>query len=531
MKKINFALITLLFVLSITLIGCSSGDKESANTPNEDTNEEKDDNTKYGGDLHFAFNAQPPNLDPPTNTSLDTRDIGHHIFEPLLTLNTKFEVQPMLAEDYEVSDDGKEITFHLRQGIKFHNGKEVTSEDVVASMERWQELSSQAQTYLNGTTSEAVDEHTIVAHIPNPTTLDLYIIADLTQFPAIMPKEIVEKAGKEWVEEYVGTGPYKLEEWKQDQYIKLTRYEDFQSRTEPADGLAGEKKAYVDNVYFHVVQDLSTRVSGLQTGEYHVAKNITQDSAELIEADDNLKNELYTTGFPIILFNKKEGVFTDNLVRKAANAAVNVEDILIATYGNEKYYQKNHSLVKEEQTNWYTEAGKDEYELYDLELAKELLEQSSYNGEEITILTTRDIMEWYNMMVVVQQQLEQIGMNVKLDVSDSATISERLDDPSGWDLYSTSFAFRPMPIMYHFLNPEWYGWIDSEEIDELKDKILHAATQEEAEGYKDQLHEAVWDYLPAIKTGDQTTIVSMKKEIDGYQHVAGPIIWNVSLNE
>src|SRR5690606_12335829 len=108
---------------------------------------------------------------------------------------------------------------------------------------------------------------------------------------------------------------------------------------------------------------------------------------ELIEADDNLKNELYTTGFPIILFNKKEGVFTDNLVRKAANAAVNVEDILIATYGNEKYYQKNHSLVKEEQTNWYTEAGKDEYELYDLELAKELLEQSSYNGEEITILT------------------------------------------------------------------------------------------------------------------------------------------------
>lgn len=518
----------LAFIFLLTACG---GDRQKANEESNDSpksNEHVEE--KQGGALHVAYNAQPPNLDPQSNTNLATRDIGYHIFETLLTLNSSLEVEPMLAETYEVSEDGKVVTFHLRKGVKFHNGKELVAEDVVASMERWHELSASAQTYLAGTTYEIVDDYTVKAHIENPSTLNLYIFADLTQFAAIMPKDIIENAGSEWVEEYVGTGPYQYSEWLQDQYILLTRFEDYQSRTEPADGLAGEKKAYMDEIYFHFVQDTSTRVAGLQSGEYDLAHNIPQDSADMLDSDANIKNIIQTSSFPIILFNQKAGVFTDKTLRHAVNAAINVEDILIAAYGDAKYYEKNHALVKKEQTGWYSEEGSELYDLYDLDHAKQLLAESGYNGEEVVILTTRDKMDWYNMMVVVQRQLEHLGMNVKLEVVDSATLSERLDDENAWDLYSSAFAFRPMPNQYLFLNPEWYGWINSEEISTISEKILYASSIEEAQQYKDEFHKAFWDYLPIIKPGDSTSITSLRSDVEGFQSISGPIVWNVYLD-
>lgn len=519
-KKVFFLSLMFFFVV---LTACSSFKQEEKEVKGSSNEGEK----QQSEILNFAYNAQPPNLDVHSNSSVATRDIGYHVFETLLTLNDKLEVEPMLADTYDVSDDGKEITFHLREGVTFHNGKEMKAEDVVASMERWQKFSASAQTYLKGISYEIIDDYTVIAHIEKPTTLDLYTFADFTQFAAIMPKEEIENVGDALLQEYIGTGPYKLAEWKQDQYIHLTRYDGYQSRTEKADGLAGEKKAIMDEIYFNFIQDVSTRMAGLQSGEYDIANDIPQDNAEKLEENPDVKNFVQTTSFPIVLFNEREGVFTDKKLRQAANAAVNVEDILVAAYGNPDYYEANHALVKKEQTAWHTEAGKETYDLYDLEYAKKLLEESSYNGEEVIMITTRDRQDLYNMMVVVQQQLEQLGMNVKLDVKDSATFSEQKEEEYSWDLYSTAFTFRPMPIQYLFLNPEWYGWIDSEEITAINEKILSAASQEEAQQYSEELHVAFWDHLPIIKPGDQTSITSLRENITGYQSISGPVLWNV----
>ena len=272
LKKVRNFFLVILF--SIALVGCTSDTSEKGKvvpTSGEEVS---------GGELNFAYHVQPTTLDPQFTTADATRDIAHHIFESLLTLSTSLEVQPMLAESYVVSEDRKEITFNLRKDIKFHNGKVMTAEDVVASLERWHELSSQARTYLSGTEYEIKDDHTVIAHIQDPTTLDLFIYADMTQFAAIMPKEIVQKAGSEGVDEYIGTGPYAFKEWKQDQHIHLTKFADYQSRSEPADGLSGEKKALLDDIYFHIVTDPSIRVTGLQSGLYDIASDIPPDTAQ-----------------------------------------------------------------------------------------------------------------------------------------------------------------------------------------------------------------------------------------------------------
>jgi peptide/nickel transport system substrate-binding protein len=525
-KKFGYLLLLLTF--SIALIGCTT-DKSNPNT-SEGTKDDAVSN-KAGGELNFAYHVQPSTLDPHFTTADATRDVSHHIFESLLTLNSSLEIQPMLAETYEVSKDRKTITFHLRKKIKFHNGDEMTADDVVASMNRWQEKSAQATIYLDGTSYEAVDQYTVVAHIEKPTSLDMFVLADMTQYAAIMPQAIVEKAGSNEVDEYIGTGPYKFKEWRQDQFIQLGKFSDYQSRSEPADGLAGEKKAFVDDIYFHLVTDPSIRVAGLQSGQYQIASDIPPDSAKTLLNDKNIKSAIDASAFTTMVFNKKAGVFSNLKVRQAANAAINVEDMLIAAYVSDEFYVKDHALVKEEQTGWYTDVGSDVYNKYDPEVAKRLLDEAGYNGEEVVILTSREYSNYYNMSVVVQQQLQAVGMNVKLAVTDWATVLAAREDEKKFDIFFTSFTIRPIPIQYLFLNPEWFGWTDSEEIKRIVDDILNAESEEEAQKFSPDLHRAFWDYLPIIKPGNSTLITSMSKDVDGFQFISNPILWNVSLNE
>lgn len=174
-------------------------------------------------ELNVAYGVQPPSLDPHSVTDVSTRDISQHMFEPLVTLNSSLEVEPMLAESYEVNEDEETVTFYLREGIQFHNGDEMTARDVIASMERWHDYSSQAQEYLDGTEYEAIDDYTVVAHLEEYTTIDMFIFADMTQFAAIMPEEVITNAGTNLVDELIGTGPFQLEEWRQDQFIHFKK--------------------------------------------------------------------------------------------------------------------------------------------------------------------------------------------------------------------------------------------------------------------------------------------------------------------
>src|SRR5699024_8045652 len=125
-----FTILFLTFVL-FGLIACSSDDStedEQATADGEETTE--------GGAIRVAYSAQPPSLDPHMSAAIGTAEVMGHVFETLLTTDSEYNIKPMLAESYEQSEDGLTITFNLREGVPFHNGKEMTAEDVVASMNR-----------------------------------------------------------------------------------------------------------------------------------------------------------------------------------------------------------------------------------------------------------------------------------------------------------------------------------------------------------------------------------------------------------
>src|SRR5690606_33843300 len=138
-----------------------------------------------------------------------------------------------------------------------------------------------------------------------------------------------------------------------------------------------------------------------------------------------------------------------------------------AAYGSDEFYTMNHELMLEDQTAWYTDAGKDQYNQQDLEKAKQLLDEAGYNGETVRIMTSREYEDYYMFSVVMQEQLKEIGMDVELEVYEWATVIEKQTDPSAYDMTLTGWGIRPTPIQYPFLDSraEWAGWSNSKEID------------------------------------------------------------------
>src|SRR5690625_3248536 len=165
----NGLFVMLLFLLAV-LTGCGEASPQS----DENGKEEKEEETTSGGTLDVALDATPPTLEPSMNAATATRDTTRLMFESLVTTDSEFQPEPMLAESIDVSDDNKEYTFHLRQGIIFHNGDEMIAEDVIASMERWLENSKVSGNLFDDATWEEEDDYTVVLELaePSPLTLD-----------------------------------------------------------------------------------------------------------------------------------------------------------------------------------------------------------------------------------------------------------------------------------------------------------------------------------------------------------------------
>ncbi|MBS3680902.1 ABC transporter substrate-binding protein [Ornithinibacillus massiliensis] len=520
MKKI--ALGMLLLVLAIGLIACSNGSTNS--------DEDSESSKTYKDELNIAVTAQPPTLDSALTVSQVALGVAGNIFETLYTLNENYEPTPMLAESVDVSDDGKTYTFKLREGIKFHNGNEMTSEDVVASMNRWLELSSRAKTLLENATFEADGPYTVRLNLENPSSDVLIVMSARSNFPAIMPKEIIENAPAEGVTEYIGTGPFKFEEWKQDQYIHLVKNDDYQAVDEEASGYAGKKEALVNDVYYHFVTDHSTRIAGIQTGQYDIAESIPTESYEQLSAMDNVELHTFVGGTLTLFFNTNEGVLADVNMREAVNTALNMDEIMMASFVNEDLYTLDPGYMNPNAVQWSSDAGSDVYNQADLEKAKTLLEEAGYNGEEVTLLTTGDYAEMATATTVVQEQLRQLGMNVKIDTYDFPTFLDTKNNRSKWDIFITSNGYQLTPPQLLAVNPDWAGLNDAH-VTELLTAIRQASTQEEAKAIWDELQGYLYEILSSTAIGQYKSILATTDKLEGFNVFEAPIIWNTKVIE
>lgn len=529
-----FLFIGLLFVV----IGCTSDAEPDEETVSESTEENSDETPKKSDDsslsdtLNIALNAQPPHLDAPRTAATASRDVARLIFETLVTLDSNYQVQPMLAESFE-TDDNQTFIFHLREDILFHNGETLTAEDAVASMARWTESSQILGEIFIDAQWEAKDDYTVQLTLKEPSALALDMMASPKEFAAIMPENIVESATAEGVDEYVGTGPYELIEWKQDQYIHLQEYIDYQPLDMEPDGLSGKKEALVENIYFHIVNDASTRVAGLQTGEYDFSYMLPYDSYDQIDADENLDTYLMPSGSMILQYNKgSDHITADFDVRRAINVAIDKDALMLAAFPNEESFNVQSSYMEKEIANWYSEAGSEFHNINDPELAKEILEESDYNGEEVRVLASRDYDHHYNMGVVLHEELSNIGINSVLEVYDWPTTNKIVLEDDTFEIFVVSLSTVSTPPQFLSLSSTWAGGVDDDDVLTELNNVQMSRTLEEGQETWENLQHYLWEeYLPASVIGTYSDFFAANDKVEGITMTAGPIFWNVQVYE
>lgn len=520
--KIGKRIMAVAMSMVLVLAGCGNSNSSSGE------NGEKSASTS--GELHIAISANPPSLDPPSINSNIVGSIGIHIYESLFAMNKNYEPTPVLAESYEVSDDGMVYTIKLRKGVKFHNGKEMTADDVVASMNRWIEVSTKANTLIGGSTFEKVDTYTVKLKVNQASADIIMILASPIQFAAIYPVEVVEAATADGINDYIGTGPYKVADWKQNQYVKLEKYEEYQPSEGDPSGLAGKKNAVTDVIYFDVVTDASTRIAGVKNGQYDIVEEIPLDNYDELSKEAGIKLNTDRGGTLNLFLNTTEGIMANKTIRQAVLATLNCDDILLGSYGNPDLYELNAGWCIPTDAQWGTDAGKEYYNQKDTEKAKKLLAEAGYNNEKIVLVTTPDYDEMYNATLVVQEQLKKAGFNAEVESYDFSTFMEHRADPKQFDMFITSNSYNMLPVQLSVLDNGWAG-LDCPEVKEAISQIRSATSEEEAAETWANLQTFLYEYGAATVLGHYTGVSAMNENVEGVDYLRFPIYWGVSVSK
>ena len=464
------------------------------------------DSPKFGGTLRVAMVGPPPTLDVHINTGFMAGTIGMHIFEGLYTFDSNFKPIPFLVKDSETKNDGKLVILRLREGVLFHNGKELTSEDVVASLNRWGEYGPKGQLlYKYIDKVESVDKYTVNIYFKEIFSpwKNLFAYFD---GPVIYPKEVMDVTGSEpvKVENYIGTGPYKFVKWQEGRQIILKRFDDYVARDDEADGWGGKRVAYFDEIDFFPVEDSGTRFNGVKAGDYDYAMQIESDFYDDARKDPDIVtvlNEGAKSQF--MFFNSKAGIMKDNFkLRRAIQSCLEMDKALSVGFGGLEGLWKLNGSIYPSGTFWYSEGGIENYNQGNPEKAKELAKEAGYNGEVIRFLTTTSYAGHYESCVVLAQQLEKAGFNIDLQICDWATLVSRRADPELWEIFHTRHGMVPDPILYTFLSDSYPGWWVTDKRLELTDQLVKISGFEERHNIWDEIQTLLYEEVPVIKIGD-----------------------------
>ena len=358
----------------------------------------------------------------------------------------------------------------------------------------------------------------------------MLVLAGPIQFAAIYPKSVVDAATPEGIPEYIGTGPYKLGEWKQDQYVQLVANEDYQVTMEEPSGFTGIKTGATETIYFRVVTDNSTRIAGVQTGEYDIAESIPLEQYATLATDTNLTIPTKTAGTLNLFFNTTKGVLANETMRQAVLAALNCEDIMLAAYGDPNLYTLNPGWCNPKDAQWGSDAGKEYYNQNNVEKVKQLLTEAGYNGETIRLVTTPDYSEMYNATLVVHAQLVAAGINAEVESYDFSTFMEHRANTDQFDLFITSNSYNMLPVQLTVLGTAWAG-LDRQEVKDGINAIRSAATTEEASAAWDDLQLFLYEYGAASVLGHYSSAIAVSNNVEGFDNFHYPVYWNVTVAE
>ena len=483
---------------------------------------------RMGGVLKAGMIGEAPTLDLHVTTAVITQQITWHVYETLFTYDKSLSPIPMLAEGHAIADSGRRYTIALRKGVRFHNGKEMTSADVVASLQHWSKLATPGKAiWKNVEALEAKDPYTVVIYLKEPSGSLLFALASPNNGAAIYPKEVVAAAGDGAVKEYIGTGPYRFVEHKPDRHVRLARFKEYSARSDPPNGYGGRRTAYIDEIYFIPVPEASVRLAGTETGEYNFALSVRQDQADRIKGQPALEAQIVKPyGWITAVPNHKEGIMANKKVRQAFQAVLDMEPIMSAGIGNKAFYRLDGALFYPEQALFHSQTGVTGYNQKNKAKARQLLKEAGYSGQPVRWITTKEYEWMYNTALMSSQQMEDAGFKVDLQVLDWATLVQRRNKPELFDIFSTGFSLNPDPGIATALQCNWPGWWCLEEKDRLLADLTRESDARKRRAIIERVQALFYEDVGRIKIGDYFELWLTRKEVRGFKPGPYLFFWN-----
>jgi peptide/nickel transport system substrate-binding protein len=480
---------------------------------------------KRGGVLRIA-DSPPDGIDPLLTTSFSSLAVYEHMYNGLITQDYEMNLQPDLAERWQISGDVKTYTFYLRKGVKFHNGRELVADDVVYSLGRLLDPKTQAPLagyYSSIDKVEAVDQYTVKITLKEPDASLLYKLSN--RRPAvIMAKEVVGASGGNLKTADAGTGPFKLAELVPDVSVKLQRFNDYFEKDRP----------YLDGVTITFNTNEPTRLAALRAGQVDLTFFKDPNQVAAIRNNPNLVIlEQPSQVRVVLILNNNKAPFDNPKFRQAISYAINRKEVIDALYGGKGYLT---GVIPPGEKMWAIPATPENYPAYapSIEKAKQLIAESGIKTP-ITVKVNTPTMfpESVPVAQLLKEQLKPIGVDLDINVMEWAAYlaAER---KSEFQAQIGGFSGRADPDVYiygefHSKAQGNVSRLNSPRVDQLAEEgrrtsDLAKRRQIYAEAQRAVVNEAAFLFLAV---GTDYDVVS--KKVNGFHLM--PTRWRLSVKD
>ena len=526
MKKLLSLLLAGALALSLVACGSQPATSEGEGSTSGTATKSPDN------DIVVALQQDTTSMDPHVGSNGISNQILNEVYETLLTFDEDTNVVPLLAKDWEVSEDGRTYTFYLNEGIKFHDGEPFNAESVVATWQRGLNDETLTLKRTIGTTEnpiwekvEALDEYTVAITLVKPNNT---FINKITQFRIASPKAMAMENAKDWfAKNSAGTGPFVYTDRVDGAYTLLTRNDNYWQ--------AGPT---VDTLKFIVVPEDTSRMAMLQTGEADIITPVPVMDVSQLQGKEGIEVVVApATTYRYVTLNTEYTLedgrkpFADKRVRQALNYAFDSEAYAKVVFNG---YAKVPTSIFSDSIYYFAEQTP---YTADLDKAKALMEDAGFaDGFPVEIIVDNTTIEQKGAEFV-KQQLAQINVDVKLLPNESTANAELTSAPleettvQMWYVNWSSGSYEADGSMRAILHgekfpPNGYNtafWNNEEFNKLLDDALLMSDTKELADTYA-KAQAIAWEECPWIFLGNDNTLHAQRTYVTGMQYKPGGVM-------
>lgn len=469
-----------------------------------------------GGTLRIGTEQDADNLDPALAATGPSVNTVQHAYDSLMMLDESLVPQPHLAESVEQPDDLTYI-FHLRQGVTFHNGRELTADDVVYTFERLRDpatASPYSFYFINVASITAPDPYTVEIRLTEP---DATLLSNLARPNAgIVARETVEENG-DLRRVMMGTGPFKLAEWVPGSRLVMDRHDDYFVDGQPL----------LDRIEFIPITDETARTNALRTGDVDMIYPVPSKDVELLRTTQGVEVVGgYDLNYIMAQINITRSPFDDPDVRRAVAMAIDREAIAIGAFDGYAKPLPGGPLIPPfwagSEISLYAEPNVDE--------ARRILNEAGYpNGFTTSISIPAGYAVYQRAAEMFQADLSKIGVNVEIDSGEVGIWLDKIWTSGNYDTYLVRFwgidFTDPDGALYRQFHSEGdfnKSGYSNPHVDELLDAARETSDVDRRKELYDEVQSILAEEVPAFfliaidrYTAHSSDVVGFKHMIDG----------------